>query len=93
MVGNILGGCLFESVLTIWCSSLLEDARCRLEIYGTSVASVMLKSRRVICKRLATPAIHALLLDCIMPCGWRAIEVVKYCKTGVLSESLFVGSC
>ena len=26
MVGNILGGCLFESVLTIWCSSLLEDA-------------------------------------------------------------------
>ena len=27
MVGNILGGCLFESVLTIWCSFLLEDAR------------------------------------------------------------------
>ena len=27
MVGNILGGCLFESVLTISCSSLLEDAR------------------------------------------------------------------
>ena len=27
MVGNIYGGCLFESVLTIWCSSLLEDAR------------------------------------------------------------------
>ena len=27
MVGNNLGGCLFESVLTIWCSSLLEDAR------------------------------------------------------------------
>ena len=26
MVGNILGGCLFESVLAIWCSSLLEDA-------------------------------------------------------------------
>ena len=26
MVGNILDGCLFESVLTIWCSSLLEDA-------------------------------------------------------------------
>ena len=26
MLGNILGGCLFESVLTIWCSSLLEDA-------------------------------------------------------------------
>ena len=25
MVGNILGGCLFESILTIWCSSLLED--------------------------------------------------------------------
>ena len=27
MVGNIIGGCLFESVLTIWCSSLLEDVR------------------------------------------------------------------
>ena len=27
MVGNILCGCLFESVLTIWYSSLLEDAR------------------------------------------------------------------
>ena len=27
MVGNILGECLFESVLTIWCSSLLEGAR------------------------------------------------------------------
>ena len=27
MVGNIIGGCLFESVLTIWWSSLLEDAR------------------------------------------------------------------
>ena len=26
MVGNILGGCPFESALTIWCSSLLEDA-------------------------------------------------------------------
>ena len=24
---NILGGCLFESVLTTWRSSLLEDAR------------------------------------------------------------------
>ena len=27
MAGNILGGCLFESVLTIWCSYLLEDVR------------------------------------------------------------------
>ena len=26
MVGNILGEYLFECVLTIWCSSLLEDA-------------------------------------------------------------------
>ena len=34
MVGNILGGCLFESVLTIWCSSLLEDARAILSVYG-----------------------------------------------------------
>ena len=27
MVDNILGGCLFESMLSIWCSSLLEDAK------------------------------------------------------------------
>ena len=32
MVGNILGGCLFESVLTIWCSSLVEDARAILSV-------------------------------------------------------------
>ena len=31
-VSNILGGCLFESVLTIWCSSLLEDARAILSV-------------------------------------------------------------
>ena len=29
---NGLGGCLFESVLTIWCSSLLEDARAILSV-------------------------------------------------------------
>ena len=34
MVGNILGGCLFESVLTIWCSCLLEDARAILSVYN-----------------------------------------------------------
>ena len=32
MVGNIIGVCLFESVLTIWCSSLLEDARAILSV-------------------------------------------------------------
>ena len=32
MVGNILGGCLLESVLTIWRSSLLEDARAILSV-------------------------------------------------------------
>ena len=32
MVGNTLGGCLFERVLTIWCSSLLEDARAILSV-------------------------------------------------------------
>ena len=32
MVGNILGGCLFDSVLTIWCSSLLEHARAILSV-------------------------------------------------------------
>ena len=31
-VGNILGGCVFESVLTVWCSSLLEDARAILSV-------------------------------------------------------------
>ena len=32
MAGNILGGCIFESVLTIWCSSLLEDTRAILSV-------------------------------------------------------------
>ena len=32
MGGNILGGCLFESAVTIWCSSLLEDARAILSV-------------------------------------------------------------
>ena len=32
MAGNILGGCLFESVITIWCSSLLEDVRAILSL-------------------------------------------------------------
>ena len=32
MIGSILGGCLFESALTIWCSSLLEDARAILSV-------------------------------------------------------------
>ena len=27
MVGNILGGCLFDGMITIRCSSLLEDDR------------------------------------------------------------------
>ena len=27
MLGNILGGCLFENVLTIRCNSLQEDTR------------------------------------------------------------------
>ena len=38
MVGNILGGCLFESVLTIWCSSLLEDARAILSVLNLHLA-------------------------------------------------------
>ena len=38
MVGNILGGCLFESVLTIWCSSLLEDARAILSVQNLHLA-------------------------------------------------------
>ena len=32
MIGNILGGCLFKNVLTIWCDSLLEDARAILSV-------------------------------------------------------------
>ena len=31
-IGNILGGCLFQSVLTIWCCCLLEDARAILSV-------------------------------------------------------------
>ena len=38
MVGNILGGCLFESALTIWCSSLLEDARAILLVQNLHLA-------------------------------------------------------
>ena len=38
MVGNILGGCLFESVLTIWCSYLLEDARAILSVQNLHLA-------------------------------------------------------
>ena len=38
MVGNILGGCLFESVLTIWYSSLLEDARAILLVQNLHLA-------------------------------------------------------
>ena len=37
MVGNVLGGCLFESVLTIWCSSLLEDARAILSVQNLHI--------------------------------------------------------
>ena len=32
MVGNILGRFLFESILTIWCSSLLEDVKAILSV-------------------------------------------------------------
>ena len=38
MVGNILGGCLFESVLSIWSSSLLEDARAILSVQNLHLA-------------------------------------------------------
>ena len=38
MVGNIVGGCLFESVSTIWCSSLLEDARAILSLQDLNLA-------------------------------------------------------
>ena len=38
MVGNILGGCLFEGMLTIWCSSLLEYAKAILSVYNLHLA-------------------------------------------------------
>ena len=38
MVGNILGGCLFQSILTIWCSSLLEDAKAILSVLNLHLA-------------------------------------------------------
>ena len=38
MIGNILGGCLFESALTICCSSLLEDARAILSVQDLHLA-------------------------------------------------------
>ena len=47
MVGNILCGCLFESVLTIWCSSLLEDARAILSVLNLHLA--MCTSFEILC--------------------------------------------
>ena len=38
MVGNIIGGCLFESALTIWSSSLREDARAILSVQNLYLA-------------------------------------------------------
>ena len=38
MVGNILGVCLFKSVLTMWCSSLLENARTILLVKNVHLA-------------------------------------------------------
>ena len=38
MVGNILGGCLLESLLTIWRSSLQEDARAIHSVQGIHLA-------------------------------------------------------
>ena len=38
MVGNILGVCLFESLLTIWCSYLLEDTRAILSVQDLHLA-------------------------------------------------------
>ena len=38
MVGNILGGCLLDRVLTIWCSSLLIDARDILSVENLHLA-------------------------------------------------------
>ena len=47
MVDNILGGCLFESVLTIWCSSSLEDARAILS--ENSLHLAVCKSFEILC--------------------------------------------
>ena len=38
IAGKILGGCLLKSVLTIWCSSLLEDARAVFSVKSSHVA-------------------------------------------------------
>ena len=38
MVGNVLGGCLFESVSAIWCSYLLQYARAILPVYDLHLA-------------------------------------------------------
>ena len=38
MAGNILGGCLFERVLTTCCSSLLEDTRAILSVQNLHLA-------------------------------------------------------
>ena len=38
MIGNIFGGCLFESAIAIWCSSLLEVARAILSVLNLYLA-------------------------------------------------------
>ena len=57
MVGNIFGGCLFENVLTIWCSSLLEDARAILSVYNLDLA---------VCKSLKPCADDCLLISMLL---------------------------
>ena len=57
-LGNILGGCLFECALTIWCSSLLEDARAILSVqnlhlavytsFGTLCLACLYKSLKIV---------------------------------------------
>ena len=43
MVGDILGGCLFESMLTIWCSSLLEDAKAILSVKNLAECTTFIR--------------------------------------------------
>ena len=47
-MGIFVGGCLFDSALTIWCSSLLEDARSILSRFQTLCLPVFYKSFKIV---------------------------------------------
>ena len=83
MVGNILGGCLFESILTIWCSSLLEDAR----------LFFLCKIYTWLCAQVLTPCalpVRTSPLPIVIEVGrlWRCLDLLEVTSISSVSLSL-----